>query len=368
MSEEILVSTRKGLFTLGRESKAWAVRDVDFLADNVTLALHDHRDGWSYAALNHGHFGVKLHRKAPGGAWEECAAPAYPEKPEGLVDLDGWGKPVNWSTQLIWALEPGGPDEPGQLWCGTLPGGLFRSRDRGSSWELNRPLWDNPGRNKWMGGGADLPGIHSICVDPRSSKTVRVGVSCGGVWVTHDGGATWECKAQGMHYDHMPEGPADDPGTQDPHMLVQCRAAPDRLWVQHHAGIFISRDASESWQEITNVKPSSFGFGVAVHPRDPDTAWFVPGIKDEKRIPVDGKLVVTRTRDGGKSFDVLGNGLPQVHAYDLVFRHALAIDESGDRLAFGSTTGGVWVTEDQGNSWKNVSHTLPPVHAVRFAG
>ncbi|HUR43889.1 MAG TPA: hypothetical protein VMZ01_07305 [Aestuariivirga sp.] len=368
MSEEILVSTRKGLFTLARESKGWAVRGVDFLADNVTLAVRDGRDGTSYAALNHGHFGVKLHRKLAGGGWEEVAAPAYPEKPEGLVDLDGWGKPVNWSTQLIWALEPGGPEESGQLWCGTLPGGLFLSRDRGSSWELNRPLWDNPGRNKWMGGGADLPGIHSICVDPRSSKTLRVGVSCGGVWVTHDGGATWACKAEGMHYDHMPEGQADDPGTQDPHMLVQCQAAPDRLWVQHHCGIFVSRDGSESWQEIKNVPPSSFGFGVAVHPRDPDTAWFVPGIKDEKRIPVDGKLVVTRTRDGGKSFDVLRRGLPQEHSYDLVFRHALAVDESGDRLAFGSTTGGVWVSEDQGDSWQNVSHTLPPVHAVRFAG
>ena len=368
MSHEILVSTRKGLFTLGRESKGWAIRGVDFLADNVTLALCDPRDGTCYAALNHGHFGVKLHRKLSGGAWEEVAAPAYPEKPEGLVDLDGWGKPVNWSTQLIWALEPGGPDEPGHLWCGTLPGGLFRSRDKGASWELNRPLWDNPGRNKWMGGGADLPGIHSICVDPRSSKTIRVGVSCGGVWVTHDGGATWACKANGMHYDHMPDGQADDPGTQDPHMLVQCQAAPDRLWVQHHCGIFVSRDASESWQEIKNVPPSSFGFGVVVHPGDPDTAWFVPGIKDEKRIPVDGKLVVTRTRDGGKSFDVLRNGLPQEHSYDLVFRHALAIDESGERLAFGSTTGGVWASEDQGDSWQNVTHTLPPVHAVRFAG
>jgi hypothetical protein len=366
MSDTILVSTRKGLFTVKREKKGWRVADVDFLADNVTLALHDPRDGASYAALNHGHFGIKLHRKDKGGKWEEIAAPAYPPKPEGLVDLDGWGKPVNWSTQLIWALETGGLDEPCVLWCGTMPGGLFRSGDRGESWELNRPLWDNPGRNKWMGGGADLPGIHSICVDPRSSKTVRIAVSCGGVWTTHDGGKSWACEAQGMHFDHMPEGTADDPGTQDAHFMVQCQSAPDRLWVQHHCGIYISRDYSKSWQEV-KAQPSSFGFAVAVHPKEPDTAWFVPGIKDEKRIPVDGKLVVTRTRDGGKSFDILRNGLPQEHAYDIVFRHGLAIDETGNRLAFGSTTGGVWVTEDQGDSWKMVSHSLPPVYAVRFA-
>ncbi|HLF21577.1 MAG TPA: hypothetical protein VI582_03675 [Aestuariivirga sp.] len=363
MSDAILVSTRKGLFTLGRGPEGWAVRHADFLADNVTIALHDRRDGWSYAALNHGHFGVKLHRKAPGGAWEECAAPAYPPKPEGLVDLDGWGKPVNWTTQLIWALEPGGA---GELWCGTMPGGLFRSSDRGTSWEMIRSLWDMPDRNKWLGGGADIPGIHSICVDPRSPRTVRVGVSCGGVWTTHDAGLTWAQSAHGMKFDHGPPEHALNPDTQDPHMMVQCPAVPDRLWVQHHCGIFVSSDASKSWQEV-KAEPSSFGFGVAVHPRDPDTAWFVPGIKDEKRIPVDAKLVVTRTRDGGKSFDVLRGGLPQEHAYDLVFRHALAIDETGDRLAFGSTTGGLWVSEDQGDHWQMVSHTLPPVHAVRFA-
>ena len=367
MADEILVSTRKGLFTVERGKAGWDVGDGAFLGDNVTLALHDRRDGSNYAALNHGHFGVKLHRKETGGTWEEIAAPAYPPKPEGLVDLDGWGKPVNWTTQMIWALEAGGPDEPGLLWAGTMPGGLFRSSDRGASWELIRSLWDMPARNKWMGGGADIPGIHSICVDPRSSKTVRVAISCGGVWTTHDGGETWTCEASGMKFDQGPEGVADDPGTQDAHMMVQCQGSPDRLWVQHHCGIYISRDCSKSWREVKAV-PSSFGFGVAVHPREPDTAWFVPGIKDEKRYPVDGKLVVTRTRDGGKSFDILHNGLPQHQSFDLVYRHALSIDDSGDRLAFGSTTGNLWVSEDQGDHWQMVSHTLPPVHAVRFAG
>ena len=128
---------------------------------------------------------------------------------------------------MIWSLEAGGPDEPGTIWAGTMPGGLFRSRDRGETWEMIRPLWDMPERNKWMGGGADIPGIHSICVDPRSSKTVRVAISCGGVWVTHDGGETWAQSAHGMRFDDGPEGVADDPDTQDPHMMVQCPSAPD---------------------------------------------------------------------------------------------------------------------------------------------
>jgi hypothetical protein len=122
----------------------------------------------------------------------------------------------------------------------------------------------------------------------------------------------------------------------------------------------------KTFTEITGVEPSTFGFAVVVHPREPDTAWFIPEIKDEKRVPREGKLVVTRTLNGGKSFDVLGNGLPQSHAYDIVYRHVFAVNLNGDYLAFGSTTGGLWVSEDQGASWACVTHTLPSVHAVQF--
>ena len=269
-----------------------------------------------------------------------------------------WGRPLNWSTARIWALAAGGADEPGVIWCGTLPGGLFRSNDHGQSWEMVRALWDHPKRKQWMGGGADLPGIHSICVDPRNSKRVWVAVSTGGIWFTEDAGASWAQRGEGMRAEYAPPEQTHDPIAQDVHCLVQCPAAPDRMWVQHHNGIFVSSDEGKTFTEITGVEPSTFGFAVVVHPREPDTAWFVPEIKDEKRIPREGKLVVTRTRDGGKSFEVLSKGLPQTHAYDVVYRHALALDEAGERLAFGSTTGGLWVSEDQGDSWACVTHTF----------
>ena len=366
MSDTLLVSTRKGLFTINRQAAGWSIDHVDFLADNVTLALHDPRDGRRYAALDHGHFGVKVHRST-GTGWEEIAFPAYPPKPEGHEELDMWGRPLPWSTQRIWALIPGGPNEPGVIWCGTLPGGLFRSDDHGTSWRMIRSLWDHPKRSKWMGGGADLPGLHSICVDPRNPRHVTVAVSTGGLWFTDDAGETWSQRGEGMRADHVPPELTRDPIAQDVHCLAQCQSAPERMWVQHHNGIFISNDAGRTFREITGVKPSVFGFPVVVHPKDPDLAWFVPAIKDEKRIPVDARLVVTRTRDGGKTFDVLSKGLPQSHAYDIVFRHALALDPAGNRLAMGSTTGGLWVSEDQGESWSMISHTLPPIHAVHFA-
>lgn len=149
--------------------------------------------------------------------------------------------------------------------------------------------------------------------------------------------------------------------------MVQCAASPDHLWIQHHNGIFKTTDGGANWEEIADVQPSVFGFAVAVHPADPNTAWFVPGVKDQFRYPPEGRLVVTRTRDGGRRFEQLRDGLPQEHAYDLVYRHGLDISASGDDLAFGSTTGGLWISEDQGDSWINVANHLPPVYAVRFA-
>jgi hypothetical protein len=285
----------------------------------------------------------------------------------GLEENDTWGRPLAWTTARIWALQNGGADEPGVLWCGTLPGGLFRSTDHGGNWSICASLWNDPKRKQWSPGGADLPGLHSIIVDPRDSRRVWIAVSTGGVWFTDDAGETWSPRGNGMRAEYMPPELAHDPVSQDVHCLAQCAAHPERMWVQHHNGIFVSSDEARTFTEIANVEPSLFGFPVVAHPRDRDAAWFVPEIKDEKRIPRDGRLVVSRTRDGGKSFDILSDGLPQTHAYDVVYRHALTIDEAGERLAFGSTTGGLWVSENQGDAWNEITHTLPPIHAVRFA-
>ena len=298
--------------------------------------------------------------------WEDRATPAYPD---GETVPSGDGKePKPATLKLIWAFESGGPDQPGRLWAGTLPGGLFRSDDGGKAWELVRSLWDRPERQNWFGGGADHPGIHSICRDPRSSKTLRLAVSCGGVWLTEDDDATWQIVGNGIFAEYMPPERRLDPTIQDVHMMKQCPSAPEHLWAQHYNGIFRSTDGDKSFTDVPNAKPSVFGFGVAVHPRDPNTAWFVPAVKDERRVPVGGEVVVNRTRDGRQSFEVLRNGLPKEHAFDLVFRHALDVDGTGDRLAFGSTTGGLWITENGGDQWTEVSAHLPPIYAVKFVG
>lgn len=360
MTDRLYVGSRKGLFELARRDGAWEIADAHFLGDPVSAVLAA-ADGTVHAALDLGHFGAKLWRCDGAGAWQELAAPAFPPKPDDAGD-----DPHPWSLGKIWALEPGGV--PGRLWAGTMPGGLFRSDDDGQSWSLVETLWRRPERRQWGGvAGGEQPGISAVLVDPRDPADIRLGVSTGGVWASEDTGASWRLINEGMYAEYMPPERRTDPVAQDVHMLARCAARPETVWCQHHNGVFRSTDAGARWGEVTAIRPSKFGFAVACHPRDPDTAWFVPATKDERRIPVDGKLVVARTRDGGRSFEPLSRGLPQRHAYDIVLRHALAVDGEGERLAFGSSSGGLWISEDGGESWTMPEARLPPIAVVRFA-
>ncbi len=365
MNGSLVVSTRKGLFVLRRGgSGGWSTVVEAFVGEPVTLSLWDERTNTTWAALRHGHFGPKLHHSTDLQTWKSAASPAYP----GAVSY--YGTPAKGgdtpSVDTIWALESGGADRPGRLWAGTIPGGLFRSDDNGATWNLVQALWDRPERSEWFGGGADEPGIHSVLVDPRDSDHVTVGVSCGGVWQTRDAGETWELTADGMFAAYMPPSRRNDQRIQDPHRIVRCLTAPDVLWSQHHNGIFVSRDDGKTWSSCEG-EPSSFGFGVVVHPADPDKAWFVPAVKDDKRVPSDGRFVVSHTADGGKTFELLTDGLP-TRAWDIVYRHAFAIDASGDVLAMGSTTGNLWLSADGGRTWTAIDHHLPPIYAVDLCG
>lgn len=356
MNDRAWIATRKGLFELRLRAGAWQIERVSFLGEPVSMLLPPQPDGFMLAALNLGHFGVKVHASADAGAtWSEVATPAYPPQPENASG-------VPWKLVQIWSLAARG----GTIWAGTLPGGLFRSADRAQSWQLVEALWSRPERAEWFGGGYDVPGIHSICPHPQRDGELLVGLSCGGAWVTRDDGASWAVQSAGMRADFMPPERAGDPNIQDPHAIVRCDARPDVLWCQHHCGIWRSSDNAASWQQVTSAPVSAFGFAVAVHPRDADTAWFVPAIADQCRVPRDGALIVNRTRDGGTNFDTLRDGLPQSDCFDLVYRHGLAVADDGRSLLMGSTTGGLWASADGGDRWRTVSLTLPMIYAVRF--
>lgn len=362
------VSTNKGLFEYEKAGAGYRPKMLHFKAAPCQVSLIQGDRIW--AALKHGHFGVKLHRSDDGGkTWKELGAPKYPPYPEGKEPEKNpfSGKVIPWNTEMIWCLEAGG--RPGEIWCGTLPGGVFRSTDYGETWQLCESLWKDSRRLGWFGGGYDYAGVHSIAVDPANPDHVVIAISCGGVWETKDAGQNWELLGRGMIASYMPPGQQEEPNTQDPHRLAACASDFKTMYVQHHCAIFKSVNGGRNFEKIgpdMGADPSGFGFAVAVHPKDPNTAWFVPAHSDELRIPVAGRVEVLRTKDGGKTFQQLQTGLPQENAYDLTYRHALDVAADGSHLAFGSTSGNLWASADGGDTWQTVSNHLPAIYAVRF--
>ena len=357
-NKKILLGTRKGLVVYEKLSSGWKFREDHFLGIPVSIVGIDSRNGHWWAMQDHGHWGCKLHRSEDEGkTWQEFEAPKYPEGEE--IKDDG---PA--TLKYLWAFATGGPDQNGRIYIGTEPGGLFVSDDNGKSFTLNRALWDRPERKeKWFGGGRDNPGIHSIVVDPNDNDHIYIAISCAGVFETRNGGKSWQPRNKGLRAEFLPD-PNAEVG-HDVHLLVGYQKDFNIMWQQNHCGIYRTTDGGANWTEVSQKDgPANFGFTIAVDQNNPDVAWVIPAKKDEYRVAYNLSLQVCRTDDGGKNWQSFTKGLPQQHCYDLVYRHALAI--AGDTLAFGSTTGNLYISEDRGESWECLNTHLPAIYSCEF--
>ena len=353
-SNRILIGTRKGLVEARKANGAWTLDEPLLPGQPIAYAMHDVRDGSDWASIDHGHWGVKLSRRKSGGEFEEVAAPKYPE--------DG-----DTTAKYYWVLTPGHADRPGTMFVGTEPGGLFSTTDDGATWELNKPLWDMCVENKWMGGGRDGAGIHSIVIDPRDPDHMYVAVSCAGVCETKDGGATWAYANKGLRMDYAPPEGQDKEYGFDPHFMAMAPSDPEIIWQANHCGVYRSKDGSKTWDEISNKPHVYFGFPITPHPTNTERAWIVPMHSDNNRTTFDGRLFVMRTDDGGATWNEQTNGLPQSGAWDFPYRHSFDIGVDGETLAFGTTSGNAYISEDGGDSWQVLSNNLPLIYSLRFA-
>lgn len=362
MSQTLVLGTKKGLLILTRGASGWRSRPIEHAGIHVSLTLYDPRTSTLWAALDHGHWGVKLSKSTDGGAsWTEVAPPVYPEG----ATTPCRNEPA--TLRYVYGMAAGNADQPGRLYVGTVPGGLFVSDDDGASFRLVESLFNHPTRAQWGQAGKDFdePGLHSIVVDPRDPRRLLVGTSSSGIMRTTDGGETWTPSNTGMTNPYIPD-PASSVG-HDPHFVMACAAEPDVVWQQNHCGVFRSTDGGETWTDIGQKDgPVGFGFPIAADARDPERAWVVPATSDMQRYAVDAALCVARTDDGGKSWHIFREGLPQADSYDVTYRHAL--DVRGDTVAFGTTTGNLYVSEDRGERWQVIGNNFPPIHSVRFVG
>ena len=348
MAVAVLVGTRKGLFVLtGDETRReWAIDGPHLTGWEVFHAVRDPRDGTLHAATNNFVYGATVHRSDDlGKTWERTEGLGLPEDSELKLEK-------------TWHVEPGHASEKGTLWLGGAPGVLFRSDDGGGTWELVRGLFEHPTRDRWQPGAGGMC-CHSIQVDPDEPNRLYVGISAAGVFRSEDRGESWTPANKGTAADFMPDDPYPELG-QCVHKVLLHPAKPERLWQQNHCGVYRSDDRGESWERLDgNGLPSDFGFALALDRSDPDVAYVVPEEGAENRVTSDGRLGVYRTGDGGASWELHANGLPE-RAWVAVLREGLAYDDAG--IYLGTQSGSIFALAD--GTWTEAASQLPPVLSV----
>ena len=352
---ELLVGTRKGLFVLeGEPGAAFTVTGRAFAGEPVEYALRDRRSGRVLASVTSPFYGPKIwHAEDPGGDWEQAGGVALPEGGDAAL-------------ARIWVIVPGEPGDT--LYAGGDPGVLFESRDGGATFELNRPLWEHPGRAKWQPGAGGLC-LHSIATWPGEPDRLAVAISAAGVWLTEDRGATWRRGNDGLVARYLPEDVPADEIALCVHDMQRAESRPERMFMQFHGGVYRSDDAGETWIDIAAGLPSDFGFPIALDPADPDSAYLIPLTADTDRVTPDGRVRVYENRTAGGDWTPRGDGLPHDNAYLTVLREAFGRVGAGKtmELYFGATSGAVFGSGDAGATWFDVARYLPPVLSV-FAG
>ncbi len=264
-------------------------------------------------------------------------------------------------VKTVWSLATA-PD--GAILAGVEPAGLFRSQDGGATWAHVEGLTDHPTRPTWQPGAGGLI-LHTIVPHPVDVDRTWVGISAVGVFETRDRGASWEPRNRGVRAGFMPD-PHPITG-QCVHKFAPAAGEPETLYQQNHCGVYRSTDGGEHWTELTdNGLPSEFGFPLVAHPRDPATFWTIPlNGADRGRYVPDASAAVWRTHDRGDTWVRGSKGLPQQSAYLSVLREAMArdtLDPVG--IAFGTKTGQLWHSADEGVSWRRITADLPEIWAV----
>ncbi|HEX6548404.1 MAG TPA: exo-alpha-sialidase [Candidatus Dormibacteraeota bacterium] len=363
-SVRVLVGTRKGGFILTSNEKRekWDVTGPLFTGWEIYHLKGSPADpDRLYASQSRGWFGQVLQRSDDGGATWNVMNNEF--KYAGDVHTHKWydNSDHPYEFARVWHLEPSAKN-PDQVYAGVEDAALFVTDDGGQSWEELDGLRHHPSAVGWAPGAGGLC-LHTILLDPTDGGRIVTAISSAGVFKSDDSGKTWRPANKGLVSNFMPDPDAEVGHCV--HHVAMHPSRPDTLFMQKHWDVMRSDDGAETWQEVSGDLPSDFGFVIDVHTHEPETIYVVPIKSDQDHYVPDGKLRVYRSRTGGNEWEALTNGLPQENCYVNVLRDAMAVDRLDDcGIYFGTTGGQVYVSPDAGDTWRPIVHDLPSVLSV----
>jgi hypothetical protein len=360
----VLVGTAKGAFVLtadGRRSD-WKVEGPFFGGWEIFHMKGSPADpDRIYASQASDWTGQVVQRSDDGGrTWEPVGNEfAY----SGETGTHQWydGTPHPWDFAKVWHLEPS-PHDPDTVFAGVEDAALFRSTDGGGSWEELPGLRTHSTGQTWQPGAGGLC-LHTILIDPADTDRMYVAISAAGAFRTDDGGESWLPINKGLRSEYIPDEDAEVGHCV--HNLAFHPSRPETVFMQKHWDVMRTDDAGGMWREVSGNLPSDFGFPIAVSTNHPDTVFVVPITSDLEHYPPEGKLRVARSRTGGEEWELLTAGLPQGNAYGNVLRDAMAVDHLDPcGVYFGTTSGEVYASADEGDTWAPIVEHLPRILSV----
>ncbi|GAB2205492.1 exo-alpha-sialidase [Roseibium sp. ROS1] len=373
----VLVGTTKGAFLLngGSDRGGWKVKGPFCDGWPINHVIGDPDSGTIWAGGGGEWSGAGVWRSVDGGETWEVTRLTKGTLDDWAANDPETAKFLNWTPQdlpfaddfsQIWSLGYA----HGTLYAGTKPARFLASRDAGKSFAHLEGLANHPSADSWNPGAAGLV-LHTIVSDPDNPKKLWIGISAAGVFASEDCGMTWERRnrlsnaAACEGHDHH-ASPRDGETGHCVHNMMRAPGDNDLLYQQNHHGVWRSADGGLNWDNITDGLPSTFGFPIRVHPRDPDTIWTLPLNGDtEGRFPPGAAAAVWKSDDGGRTWRDKREGLPQEACFFTVLRQAMGGDTRDPAgLYFGTNSGSVFASLDEGETWQEIARHLPTVLAV----
>lgn len=330
-SEEVLVATARGVVGIRKnENGGWSTASKHLENHHISCLMIEPSKQYIFAGTHNGPLYVS---KDSGQTWHVSD--------EGITE------------KHVFCLNYAHRGGQVRLYAGTEPARLFESDDLGTTWHEFSSLRSVPSVDKW-----DFPAppnqahLKNVVFDPQNDKILYACIEQGALLRSEDEGKTW----QELHGFHL-----------DAHRLLIRPSDPDWFYVTGGDGLYHSKDGGKTWEHLT-TKSDRIGYpdSLFIHPKKEDLM-FMAGSRTspfEWRKKGTADAGILRSRDSGRNWEELKNGLPD-HLRGNIEAMLMEFWNGSFSFLAGTTDGEIFGSDDEGEHWSKIISGIPPISKGR---